>query len=291
MTISRRVSHQGLADKAYSFIRAEILRGELHMGSVLSRPKLAKQIGTSIFPISEAIQRLEAEGLLESKPQVGTRVRVPSETDIRECYIIREALECQSARLVAGRATFEQREELNRMAENVDALFNRQTAGDSDAKFAFAVQDYHLQLHMKIAEYSACAALANLLEKNSLLVLNWIFDIALPEIVRPARLHRDLVRVVTGNSADAAEAAMRQHVRIGLDSTIQAVARFDSKSDGRWRIRDNAPKYLSKTRKDGRRPSVDVNCVAVCVPKELGSGTQRHNKSRVVFRRPSNNAE
>lgn len=234
---NRRSIQQGLADKAYAAIREEILRGDLGMGTVLSRRKLAKQLGTSIFPISEAIQRLEGEGLIESRPQVGTRVRVPTETDIRERFVIREALECQSARLVAERATFEQRGELNRMAENVDALFNRQTAGDSDPEFAFAIQSYHMQLHLKIAEYSGCAALKDLLEKNNVLVLNWIFDLVVPGISRPARLHRDLVEIVTGNSSDAAEIAMRQHVRIGLEGTIEAVERVNFGCTGRWRIR------------------------------------------------------
>lgn len=235
-TSSQASAQHGLSDKAYSIIREQILRGELRMGAVLSRRRLARELGSSLFPISEAILRLESEGLIESKPQVGTRVRVPSETDIRERFIIREALECQSSRLVAERATFEQRHELNRMAENVDALFNRQTAGDADADFSFAVQSYHLQLHMKIAEYSGCAALMDLIEKNNLLVLNWIFDLV-HDTSRPPRLHRDLLSIVTGNSADAAEMAMREHVRVGLEGTVQAIANFNS--DGRWRIRDN----------------------------------------------------
>lgn len=161
---------------------------------------------------------------------------MPSETDIRERFIIREALECQSARLVAERSSFEQRHELNRMAENVDALFNWQTAGDADVNFAFAVQSYHLQLHVKIAECSGCGALMNLIEKNNLLVLNWIFDLA-HDTSRPPRLHRDLMDLVTGDSADAAEKAMREHVRVGLEDTVQAIAHFNS--DGRWRIREH----------------------------------------------------
>jgi len=250
---SRRLVQQGLADRAYSVIREQILRGELRLGAALSRRRLAKQFGASLFPISEAIQRLEAEGLVESMPQVGTRVRIPSETDIRERFIIREALECQSARLVADRATFEQRMELNRMAENVDALFARQTSGNSDAGFAFAVQSYHMQLHFKISEYSGCAALKDLLDKNHLLVLNWIFDLVVTQISRPARLHRDLLEVVTGNSVEAAEAAMREHVRMGLDDTIQAVARLNSDFDGRWRIRDSGRKGKSNTGRDGHQ--------------------------------------
>jgi GntR family transcriptional regulator, rspAB operon transcriptional repressor len=245
---SSKSTQLGLATKAYAAIREQILRGDLRLGAVLSRRKLARQLGTSLFPISEAIQRLESEGLVESKPQVGTRVLVPSEKDIRERFIIREALECQSARLVAERATFRQRAELKRMAESVDALFNRQRAGDSDAKFAFAVQSYHMQIHMKIAEYSDCAALMDMIDKNNLLVLNWIFDLVVPEISRPARLHRDLLEVVTGSSPDAAEAAMRQHVRIGIERTIQAIASFNASSDGRWRILDHPRNGQSNVR-------------------------------------------
>jgi hypothetical protein len=78
-----------------------------------------------MLPITEAVQRLEAEGLLESRPQVGTRVRIPSEQDIREQFIIREALESQSARMFAERASLVQRQELGLMAEHVDVLFNQ----------------------------------------------------------------------------------------------------------------------------------------------------------------------
>ena len=244
LMISRRSTQQGLADRAYLVIRERILRGELRLGAVLSRRSLAKELGTSILPVSEAIQRLESEGLIESKPQVGTRVRIPSETDIRDRFIIREALECQSARLVAERSSFEQRAELNRMAENLDALFSHNT-DKSDPEFAFAVQSYHLQLHMTIAEYSGCAALRDLIEKNNLLVLNWIFDLVRNAISQPVRFHQDLIEVITGDSPETAEAAMREHVRIGMDETIHAVACFNSAADGRWRIRDSAENKLS----------------------------------------------
>ena len=73
------------------------------------------------------------------------------------------------------------------------------------------------------------------------------------------RLHRDLLDAVTGNSVDAAEAAMRQHVRIGLDDTIQAVVRLNSGFDGRWRIRDPGRKGQSNTRRDGHQvPTVQI---------------------------------
>ena len=51
----------------------------------------------SFLPISEAIKRLEQEGLVESRPRVGTRVRIPNAQDLRDRHIMREALEAQPA--------------------------------------------------------------------------------------------------------------------------------------------------------------------------------------------------
>ena len=88
-----------LAAEAYAFVRHRILRGELSMGQVISRRKVAAELGMSFLPVSEALLRLEFEGLLESRPRAGTRVRIPSREDVRGHYIVREALEAQAARL------------------------------------------------------------------------------------------------------------------------------------------------------------------------------------------------
>src|SRR5215471_2246502 len=119
---ARKSSMASLAEQAYLSIRERILRGQLALGQVLSRRRLAEELGMSMLPITEAVQRLQAEGLLESRPQVGTRVRIPGEQDVRELFIIREALESQSARIFAERATMAQRQELLLMAENLDAV-------------------------------------------------------------------------------------------------------------------------------------------------------------------------
>src|SRR5204863_8864927 len=113
----------------------------------------AAQLGMSLLPIAAAIRRLENDGLLESKPQVGTRVRIPTEQDVRDRFIIREALEGQAARLFAEGGSLEQRQEVKLMAEHLDTLFVRLGTGPADTEFAFAVHSYHVQFHMRIAEY------------------------------------------------------------------------------------------------------------------------------------------
>ena len=105
MRVKKRSVSLSLSQQAYDLIRTGILKGQFPMGAPLSRRQLASQLGTSFLPVSEALQRLESEGMVESRPRVGTRVRVPTSQDIRGHYVIREALESQSARLFAERAT------------------------------------------------------------------------------------------------------------------------------------------------------------------------------------------
>src|SRR5262245_20464868 len=111
-----------LASEAYEFVKQRILRGELPMGQVISRRKIAAELGMSFLPVSEALLRLEFEGLLESPPRAGTRVRIPSREDVRGHYIVREALEVEAAMLFATVATAEDRNEVQRLAARVDAL-------------------------------------------------------------------------------------------------------------------------------------------------------------------------
>src|SRR5437762_1770359 len=111
-----------LAAGAYEFVKQRILRGELPMGQVISRRKIAAELGMSFLPVSEALLRLEFEGLLESRPRAGTRVRIPSREDVRGHYVVREALEVQAAMLFAAVATAEDRVELMKLAERVDAM-------------------------------------------------------------------------------------------------------------------------------------------------------------------------
>src|SRR6478752_593210 len=122
------VAPASLASEAYEVVKHRILHGELSMGQVISRRKIAAELGMSFLPVSEALLRLELEGLLESRPRAGTRVRIPSREDVRGHYIVREALEVQAARLFAIVASVEDRNELQRMASRVDAMSTSEQA-------------------------------------------------------------------------------------------------------------------------------------------------------------------
>jgi DNA-binding GntR family transcriptional regulator len=215
----------GLSEKAYLILRDRILKGQLPLGSALSRRTLAGEMGMSLLPISEALQRLEGDGLVESRPRVGTRVCNPGTEEIRERYEVREALESQAARLFAARAGVREKLELQRMAENMDAMFNRCGATDDhDPEFLYAVHSYHSQLHLRIAEGANCATLQRAIERNQVLIFNWLFDVAARRPALPPTFHRDLAVAIGTGSAEEADRAMRHHIRYGLDNVVRLLA-------------------------------------------------------------------
>lgn len=236
-------------------IREKILRGEFPLGAALSRRKLGTQFGMSFLPISEAIQRLEHDGLVESRPRVGTRVRIPTPQDLRDRYIIREALETQSARLFAEKASSDERLELRGMAAHLDAMMERCGNGDAAPDTLFRAQTYHLSFHMRIAECTGSQALRDAIEKNQVLIFNWLYDVAV-EFRLPPRWHRDLIGVVAGGDPDAAAAAMRKHVRHGLEEILARISSHFGATSGRLERTPAALKTATEARwrvKGGRR--------------------------------------
>lgn len=141
-----------LAAEAYAIVRQRILSGTLALGQVISRRKLAAELGMSFLPVSEALLRLEFEGLLESRPRAGTRVRIPSPEDVKGHFVVREALEVQAAALFTREATDAERAELRKMAQRVDMLRLQ-----PDRLLYIGL---HMKLHRRVAECARCPALS-----------------------------------------------------------------------------------------------------------------------------------
>jgi GntR family transcriptional regulator, rspAB operon transcriptional repressor len=227
-----------LADAAYDAVREAILRGQLKPGVPLSRRRLAEDLRMSVIPVTDALRRLEQDGLVESRPRAGTRVRIPSETDVRELYELREALESQSARLFAERATRADRDEIRRLARDVDALFSRLDNESDKIAFRFEVHTTHVQFHMRIAELAGSRLVRQMMDRKHVLILNWLFDVVGRRTPLPAQFHASLAEALTSGDAVAADAAMREHVRYGLK---EISGRIGALAASEWRERRRRP--------------------------------------------------
>lgn len=243
--LGRRASDKtlSLADEAYLGIRNEILRGQLRPGTPLSRRRLARHFRMSVLPVSSALRRLEEDGLVESRARAGTRVRVPTETDVRELYELREALESQSARLFAERATPAQRLELKRLARQVDAQFARLAARPHDAAFSYTVHTQHVQFHMRIAALAGSRLLEQMIERKHVLILNWLFDVSARRTPLPRGFHARLAEALVSGDPQKADAAMRSHVRYGL---TEVSGRIHALAATEWRERNQIVRVKEK---------------------------------------------
>src|SRR5215475_4623554 len=84
---------QSIQEKAYLYLRGQILSGELAPGATISEASIARQLGNSRGPLREAVRQLTAEGFLRSAPTGGSAVVEFSRRDVAELYDLREALE------------------------------------------------------------------------------------------------------------------------------------------------------------------------------------------------------
>jgi DNA-binding GntR family transcriptional regulator len=90
-------------DRVADGIQAQVLSGEVPIGTHLRQEALAEEFGVSRTPVREALRHLQATGLVELLPNRGAVVRGPSAREIREAYEVRAELEGLAAELAAGR--------------------------------------------------------------------------------------------------------------------------------------------------------------------------------------------
>lgn len=210
-----RAEASDLAGEAYVIIRERILRGEVAIGQVISRRKIAAELGMSFLPVSEAFLRLEFEGLLESRPRAGTRVRIPSREDVRGHYLVREALEVEAARLFNEMATAEERAELLKLAARVDGMSVQPETN------RFHYLNLHEKLHRRIAECTRCPALCDAIEKTRALSSTWLCVARSFSNGHAPRRHQELVEVLVNGDRDSAATAMREHVTSSMQRALE----------------------------------------------------------------------
>lgn len=104
----------GTTARVVEALREAIVSLELSPGTQLDKAALCARLGVSRFPVSEALSRLQAEGLVEIRPQSGTIVSRIRLGDVRENLFIRRALEAEAVRALARYCPPEVIEALNR---------------------------------------------------------------------------------------------------------------------------------------------------------------------------------
>ena len=193
-------------ERVYRDLRRRIRELELMPGSQLQKNDVAEEYGVSRAPVSDAIARLAAEGLVDIFPQSGSFVAPIRMEDVRESFLIRTGLEVEIARRAAQLATDEQ---LARLDENIDAQLAAVKRNDMAR-----LDDLDAAFHSIILSAVDSPGVAQLLDRTRAILDRPRFR-SLPEKGRPKDTvaeHRRILDAIRTRDPELAGAAMRVHI-------------------------------------------------------------------------------
>ena len=100
------LGYNKMGDLAYRALREAILSAEFSPNARLNQDDLARRLGVSRAPIRDALNRLEAEGLVRTLGRIGgVVVAETSEQEMVDLYELRAIVDSASARLACERAS------------------------------------------------------------------------------------------------------------------------------------------------------------------------------------------
>ncbi len=195
------------ANFAYDIICRKIIGGELPQGAKLSRRKMAKLTGVSILPVIEALHRLEDEGLVESFPYFGSKVIQLTAETIADRFALREAVECQVARILARHLAHELETRLLYHARELDATSRAPEQEDT-------FWERHYRFHLTLAQATGRPSLEKALHRINLfqILQRSVSTQKLTKTPIPADIHMQIMDGIASRDPDAAEKAMRDHL-------------------------------------------------------------------------------
>jgi GntR family transcriptional regulator, rspAB operon transcriptional repressor len=207
-----------IGKQVYEGLRQAIITGLLPPGSALSEKDGSQMFGVSRQPVREAFIKLVEAGLLQVQPQRGTLVRKISRRQVEQGRFIREAVETAVVRLAAEQIGDPGLQALDR---NLEA--QRQAAARADNAGFLSLDE---AFHRLLIEAIDCLPAWSTIE-NTKAQMDRVRYLSLPDVSPLEMLidqHAAIVAALRAHDPDAAEAAMRVHLREIL-SSLAPIAR------------------------------------------------------------------
>lgn len=207
---SQPLMSANLSMLAFERLEQAIMSGELQPGERLSEVSLARRFGISRGPLREAIGRLEGRNLVERVANQGARVVSLDPAQILDLLVIRESLEGMACRLAATRMKSAELKQLHRMLDG-HARDARVVSGEG-----YFQGGGDLDFHYRIVRASGNDRLIKMLDEDLYSLLRLFRQRLSTAPGRPAQAleeHRAVLAALETGDPDAAEAAMRAHIR------------------------------------------------------------------------------
>jgi DNA-binding GntR family transcriptional regulator len=217
---SLAIRHENLEDKTYERLRGLLVGRRILPGQRIPVDELARTMGVSRTPVLNALKRLAQEGIAVFHPRRGVYAQHFTKRQMAALFEVREVLEGLAARLAAPRIT---RDEVARLR----ALFR----GLDLAPTPVAVRRYverDRRFHWRLVELAGNDQLARAMSSVNMMFFAWQDGLVRP----PAETigeHMAILDALSRHDPEAAEAAMRLHIRRSLARLEQEAAEEESR--------------------------------------------------------------
>jgi DNA-binding GntR family transcriptional regulator len=214
---ARGPRHQTKQAFVYRTLRQALLSCEFQPGERLVIDDLARRLGVSIIPVREALQMLQAEGLVVNQPHVGAAAAPLSRESIVDVFSVLEGLEVVATRLLAERGSPEAVRALEPIVRDMDAAAAEGRYEDW--------ADLNTRFHQAI---SVATGLPLLQEMTERLLGRWdrirryFFNGVLSHRVRAAqREHRDILSALEERDLARVQSEVQHHNRRALEAYLR----------------------------------------------------------------------
>jgi len=206
--------------RIYDGIRQRIVDLSLAPGTLLAKHEVAAEFGVSQTPVREAILRLEDEGLIDVFPQSRTVVSLIDIQHAREAHFLRTSVEVEVAKQLSRLLSAAQATELRSLVERQSVAL---AADDLDT---FTADDN--RFHARQYEFAGVGGLWDLIRTRRAHI-DRLRRLHLPVPGKAAAIieeHHALIDTITSGDAEAAERAVRTHLRGTLAASEEIRARY-----------------------------------------------------------------
>ena len=207
-----------LSEQIYQVVRGLIVSGRMRPGEAVIEAALAARLGVSRTPVREALKRISDEGLIDVFAQSGTFIAPISRKALEEAYVIRTALETESASRAAGRLT---PVAVEAFADNIAT--HELAIGRRHFAEAIRLDD---TFHRMIAEVNGLHMLWRAVDISKA-QMDRGRHLAIPEPGLGAvtiRQHRLILEAMQAGDAKRAAQCMREHLATSLQNTLEIAA-------------------------------------------------------------------
>lgn len=184
--------------QAYRSIRQGLMSGLVAPGTALTSRSLAQQLNVSVQPVRDALKRLEADGVVEGRPQSGFFLRDLTPDEYWEITEIRVRLEGLAGRHAVATITDETIEHLKSINEQMARLTLPQDYLAENYRF-------HFMIYREARRPNLIAIIENLWMRIGPALHHHPHEFNLTETLKK---HAAIIDALSNRDADAAETAI-----------------------------------------------------------------------------------